>query len=368
MKINISKQESTACPPYKILDISWGTIVKISLTIVCLYFFFLIRELFIWFIFALVISILFEPAIRLLSKRGIPRVVAVTVVYACLFGFLTYAVYLSLPFFIVEIQNLTEAFPKQLPEYFEKISPALSGLGVEAFNDFDTFMESVRRPFDEMAKSVFSTLITFLGGFLATFFTISMAFFLSMEQGLMEKGLTLFFPKRYEAYLANLWKKSKEKVVGWFLMRLIGVVFVGVSSYFSLKLLGVSYPASLAAVMGIFDFIPIIGPLIATVFVLVIVSMDSFLKAGFVLAALVLIQVIENTLLLPALSRKIIKVPAIIVLVGLFIGGRLWGVLGAILAVPLFAILFEFLRDFLREKKEELFSNPEDQESSEETE
>jgi predicted PurR-regulated permease PerM len=55
-----------------------------------------------------------------------------------------------------------------------------------------------------------------------------------------------------------------------------------------------------------------------------------------------------------------------VVLVALFIGGKLWGVLGAILLIPLVAILFEFLKDFLKEKKEELFSSPAIEETTEE--
>jgi len=339
----------------KTLDISWGTIFKISIAVVFIYFVYLIRDLIIWFIFALVISILFEPVISLLIKRRVPRVVATASVYFFIFGILTYAFYLSLPFFISEIQRFSEIFPQRLPGYFERISPMFKQLGIETFENFEVFLTNLRKPFEEMARNIFSTLITFFGGVFAVFFTISMAFFLSLESGLMEKGLTLFFPKKYETFLFNLWNRSKEKVVGWFLMRIIGMIFVGLTSYVAFRFLEVNYPVSLAAMIGIFDFVPIIGPLVATIFIMVVVSIDSFLKAAFVFAAIVLIELIENGVLFPALSRKIIKVPSIIVLVGLFVGGKLWGVLGAVLAIPLFAILFEFFKDFLKEKKEELF-------------
>lgn len=356
MKINISNQEKRDSSS-KVLDISWGTILKIVSTVIALAFLWAVKDLLVWFLFALVISILFEPIIGFFVKKRLPRVVAAVLVYFFVFGILSYAFYSSLPYFITEIQRFSSTVPQHLPEYFEKVSPFFSGLGLEAFESFDNFLLSVRKPFEEMARNVFSTLITFLGGFFAAFFTISMAFFLSLEQGLMEKGLTLFFPKRFEAYLYNLWQSSKRKVVGWFLMRIVGVLFVGLSAYLSFKILGVHYPVSLAALMGIFDFIPIVGPLVATIFVVMVVSTDSLLKALFVFAALGLIQLIENAILLPALSKRMIRVPSVVVLVALFIGGKLWGVLGAILAVPLFAILFEFLKDFIQERKEELFLN-----------
>lgn len=347
----------------KTLDISWGTIFKISIAAISLYFLYLIKDIIIWFIFALVISILFEPAIRLLAKRRIPRVAAVVFVYFLIFGILGYSLYLVLPFFISEIQNFSEVLPQQLPEYFEKISPMFKELGIEAFENFESFLDSFKKPFEEMARNVFSTLITLFGGIFAAFFTISIAIFLSLEKGLMEKGLVLFFPKKYENYLFDLWNRSKEKVTGWFLMRIIGMIFVGLSSYLVFSLLEVNYPVSLAAVAGVFDFIPIIGPLVAIILIFTVVSLDNFLKAVFVFAAFGLIQLIENGVLLPALARRIIKVPPVIVLVGLFIGGNLWGVLGAILLVPLIAILFEFFRDFLKGRKEELFLGSSSKES-----
>lgn len=339
----------------KILDISWGTIFKIAIAVAFLYFIFLIKDIIIWFIFALVISILFEPLIRFLTKRGLSRVLAVVLIYFFIFGIVIFAFYLSLPFLISEIQKFSNVLPQQLPNYFEKISPMFEKLGIETFESFEVFLTNLRKPFEEMARNVFSTLTALFGGIFATFFTIGIAFFLSLEGGLMEKGLILLFPKRFESYLFDLWNRSKEKVTGWFLMRIIGVVFVGLCSYLAFKLLAVDYPVSLAVMIGIFDFVPIIGPLVATIFIIIVVSMDSLPKAAFVFAAIASIQLIENIILIPALSRRIIKVPSIVILIGLFIGGKLWGVLGAVLLVPLTAILFEFFRDFLKEKKEELF-------------
>ncbi len=47
----------------KILDISWGTIFKIVLALLCFYFIYLVRDILVWSVFALIISFLFKPAI-----------------------------------------------------------------------------------------------------------------------------------------------------------------------------------------------------------------------------------------------------------------------------------------------------------------
>jgi|GEM_PF-194683 len=348
-------QEKKLSPEsFKFLDISWGTIFKILAAIVFAYFVYLIKDLIVWFIFALVISILFEPIINFLIKRRIPRTFAVLSAYLFFFGILTFSVYSSLPFLISEIRNFSAGFPQQIPIFFEKVSPMFKQLGINTFESFDAFLADFQKPLEEITKNIFNILIVFFGGIMAAFFTIGMALFISLEKGLMEKFLILFFPKKYENNLIELWNKSKEKVIGWFLMRIIGVIFVGLSSFIIFKILNVNYPVSLAVIAGTFDFVPIVGPLLAAILIFITVALDSFAKAIFVIVAFALVEIAENAILFPLLSRRMIRVSPLIVLAGLFIGAKIWGFLGAIILVPLMAIMFEFLKDFIRQNKEEM--------------
>jgi predicted PurR-regulated permease PerM len=345
------------------LDISWGTIFKILVAVFSIYFIFLIGEFIIWFVFALIISILFEPIVKFLVKRKIPRVLAVVSVYFVIFGIIGYSLYLLLPFFFTEMQKFAVNLSENIPDYLERAAPVFSSLGLETPESFSQFLLDFQDTFGEMEENLLSSLLALFGGILATFFTFSLAIFLSFEKGLMEKGLALFFPKKYEGYLLDLWNRSKKKVTGWFLVRIAGIIFVGFSSYVAFKVLGINYPVSFAMIMGMSDFIPILGPIVASAFIILTVSMDSFLQAGFALVALGLIQILEENVFLPVMTSKAVKISPAVVLISLFIGGKLWGILGAILLVPLVAILFEFLKDFLSEKKDEIFSGPSNKDS-----
>ena len=103
----------------RILDISWGTIIKITLALGALYLIFLVRDILIWFIFALIISILFNPAINFLRKARIPRVLAAILVYLGIFTFLGFFIYLLAPLLFSELQqfsvNLSAYLTKPLP-------------------------------------------------------------------------------------------------------------------------------------------------------------------------------------------------------------------------------------------------------------
>ncbi len=174
-----------------------------------------------------------------------------------------------------------------------------------------------------------------------------------MEEKPIEKSLSLLFPKKYEAYILSLWHRCQTKVNGWFFSRILGALFVGLISYLTFLLFNTKYPFSLGLLAGVTNFVPIVGPLIAGIIIFLVVLIDNFWKAVFVLLVFILIQQLESNILTPILTRKFVGLPPALVLVALAIGGTLWGFLGAVLAIPLFGILFEFIKDFLKKKQEE---------------
>jgi len=333
----------------RVLDISWGTILKIALAALCFYILYLIRDILIWFVFALIISVLFNPAIDFLHRKKIPRVISVILVYVGIFGLISFLIYSVAHIFILEIQK----FSQVLPEYFEKISPPLRTIGIEAFQDIESFIGLINKSLEKMAASILNAAFAIFGGIFSTIFVITIAIFLSLEEKGMEKVISLLFPKKYEAYALNLWQRSQKKVSGWFLSRVLACLFVGVASYIVFLIFNVKYPFSLALLAGILNFIPLVGPIITGILIFILVALDNLFWAILATIAFTLIQQIENNILTPVLTKRFVNLPPVLVLISLVVGGKLLGFLGAILAIPLAGILFEFFRDFLKKKKEE---------------
>src|SRR3989338_4316498 len=305
----------------RVLDISWATIGKISIAVIMIYVLYLIRDILVWFLFALIISVLFNPAIDLLHRRRVPRVLAASFVYVAVFGGLILFLYSLSAIFVNELQTFSQTFPK----YFEQAAPFLKAVGIQPFADAESFLRATSGALQQMAANIFNTLFVVFGGIFSAIFVISVAFFLSLEEKAMAKGLSFIFHPKYEAS-----------------------IFVGALSYITFFLFNTQYPVSLALAAGIFNFIPIIGPLFTGILIFAVVGLDSHIMAALVVSAFVLIQQVENNILTPALTKKFVGVSPALVLVALAIGGKLWGLLGAILIVPLVAIIAEFLPDFLR--------------------
>lgn len=333
----------------KVLDISWGTILKIAIAFICFYILYLIRDILVWVIFAIIISVLFNPAIIFLHRLRIPRVLSVIFIYVAIFGAIGLVIYWMAPMFISEIQQFSQLFP----QYFERIAPPLKELGIEAFESMESFTQTLGVMLQRASADILSALAIIFGGIGSTIFILAIALFLSLEEKGVERVLGLFSPKKYEASILSIWERSQAKVSSWFGARILTCLFVGIAVFITLQLFNVKYALSLAFLAGILDFIPILGPIIAGAVAFMFVALDSWLKAIFVLIIFILIQQIEGNILTPALTKKFVGLPPVLVLVSLAIGAKLLGILGAILAIPLAGILFEFLRDFLKKRKEE---------------
>ncbi len=330
------------------LDISWQTIVKVFMTGFVLYLLFLARDVAVWFFFALVISILLEPAVNFLRKTKMPKIIAVIIVYTAIFGVVGILVYITAPVFIFEIKQ----FSSNIPTYFEKSNPILQSLGFEVSKKFEDFTVTLISQLEESSTSIIRAITLFFGGIASTFLIFVFAFYISLTEKGPERFLTLLAPKKYEQTIVTIFERAQLKVAGWFGARVLACLFVGVMSFIVFILFGVKYSFILALISGALTFIPFIGPLITALLVLLFIGVsDSFFVATYIVVALTIIQGIENNFITPILMKKFLDLPPILVLISILVGGKIFGILGIIFVVPVFGIIYEFTKEFLEKRK-----------------
>ncbi len=332
------------------LDISWGTILKISLMVIGFYLFYQISDIVLFFVFALIISILFSPGVNFLKKIGLPRSASVLTIYFFGLSLITLLVYLAIPAFTVEFRE----FSRLVPEYFDRVAPFLEGLGVQAFESVEGFLRTLQESSEMIATNVFSALAIIFGGVFTTIFILTMAIFLSLEGNSVERAITLLFSEKEKNQALVVWRKAKRQVTNWFLVRILACIFVGITSYIAFYLFNVEYAFLFALLGGLLNFIPYVGPFFAAIIIFSIILIDSAWKALFALIAFAIIQLIESSVLTPMLSKKYMGVSPVLVLIAITVGGTLWGFLGAFLAIPLLGILFEFFKEFMDRRKRRL--------------
>ena len=183
-----------------ILNISWGTIFKICLAVISLYILYLIRDIVVWFIFALVISVLFNFLIDPLEKRKIPRAIGAGVSYLSIFVLLSFFIYKTAPVFLFEIKEFTQ----NIPQYLEQIAPFLQKFGILVSQNSQSLAQTLGVNLEKAGGNIFNALFSIFGGAFSTIFIISLAFFISLEKGLVERILTTFFSSGHHKYLRHL--------------------------------------------------------------------------------------------------------------------------------------------------------------------
>jgi len=335
----------------QVLDISWETIAKVFVAIFVFYFIYLTRDIALWFLFALAISVLLAPAINFFRKLHLPKIVAALIVYLAIFGILGILIYLMSPIFISELKQLSQ----NMPDYFVQISPVLQQMGIDTAQTFNGFTQLLVAGLTQSSKGIISAVLTFFGGLYSTAFILATAFFLSLEDNAFEKFLMLVTPKKYEENIVALFQKAQNKISGWFGARIISCLFVGIASFIIFYIFGIKYAFILALLTGVLNFVPYIGPWITILLLImfIAVSSGSWMTVLYVIIAILIIQEIDNKLLTPILMKKMADVPPVLVLISLLVGAKLFGFLGTIFAVPVFGIIYEFLKDFLEKRRED---------------
>lgn len=333
----------------QILVLSWSSIFKIFIIGFLFYFIFLIKDIVIWVILSLLISFLLNPIINFFIRLKFPRLLATLIVYLTLVATIMYLIYFSVPLLISEIQR----FSTSLPQHITKASPFLEKLGIEIQYNLQMIVKNLLERTRQISAGVMGALSIVFGGMLSSFFILSMAFFISLEEKGIPGFLILISPQKHEETILFIYKDIQKKVSGWIGARLIISIAVGIATYILLKIIDVQYANILSIISGILNFIPYVGPVIAGILMIIFILItDIWWKALVVAIVFTIIQQLDGNVITPILTNKIIGLPPIFVLLALVIGGSLFGLLlGAILSIPVAGILYELGRKYFINKK-----------------
>jgi predicted PurR-regulated permease PerM len=137
------------------------------------------------------------------------------------------------------------------------------------------------------------------------------------------------------------------KVGSYVLGNLLISVIAGVLTYGWLLAFGVPYALLLSITVAVLDLIPVIGSTVAGILVsltALTVSLPVFLATiGFFVAY----RLLEDYLLIPKIIGGVVKVPPLVTVVAVIVGGALLGVVGPVIAIPAAAAMLLLAREIL---------------------
>ena len=92
-----------------------------------------------------------------------------------------------------------------------------------------------------------------------------LSFYLSVESDGVTKFLRIVIPSKHENYIIGLWKRSQAKIGLWMQGQVVLAIIVAILVFLGLTLLRVPNALLLAVVAGLFEIIPLFGPVLAAI-------------------------------------------------------------------------------------------------------
>ena len=116
--------------------------------------------------------------------------------------------------------------------------------------------------------------------------------------------------------------------------------------------MGVRHALTFAILAGIFELIPVAGPIFAAVPAVAVAFLSSPLLGLIVVGLYILVQQFESNVIVPVVMQKAVGLSPLIVVLALLVGARVGGFFGLLLAVPITAIVAEVVNDWDKKKRE----------------
>ncbi len=334
------------------ISITSGTIVTAIIIGFITYALWVLRDLLLLVITAVVLAAAVRPGVLFFMRFKFPRPLAVLATYVGVFVAIFGVIYFFLPPLLREIG----AFIHTLPHYLETVSlPApfnnttgtagiFSGSGSESA--LSQALGALQQAFANTSRGVVQLMTTIFGGIFSLIFVIVLSFYFAVQESGIEDFLRIVTPLSKEEYVIDLWHRAQKKIGLWMQGQLMLSVMVGVLVYLGLLILNVPYALLLGIFTALMEIIPVFGSFISAIPAIAV----AFTAGGTPLALIttglyIVVNQFESHLIYPLVVRKIVGVPPLLVIIAMVAGGLLAGFLGILLSIPLAAILQEFVND-----------------------
>lgn len=330
------------------------SLTPLSLLVVLLAFYLIIevRVIILLLIFALLFATVIERPVLRLERRGLPRAASILLVYLAIFAGIVLISLIVVPPITTEARIFWEELPTIVGDLAEEwrtsTNPFLSTTGYRLLVQLEFRIENPPPPTGDTAISLITSTGGIIFGIIATFV---IGFYYLMEKRLVRQVALDFVRPEARARFNTIWDNVEIKVGDWLRGQLLLMLTIGFLAGIGYAIIGVRFWLLLAVVAGITELIPIIGPWIGGIPAVAIALIDSWQKALLVAAFLVLLQLAENTILVPRIMRNAVGLSPLAVFIAVLAGAEFYGPLGALLALPVAAALQVIIQDTLRMRR-----------------
>jgi predicted PurR-regulated permease PerM len=339
----------------RIALIATGVVVAMGISLALLW---RLRVVVLLILVSLFLATLLHPVVSFVERRKVRRGLATTIVFFASAALAAIVAYLL----VHPVYTSATNFAKQLPSIVRQAQHGKGQIGrlVKRLDlvsyvkknvpRLETLITGLGRPALAIGKTVISGVVALVTVGVLTFFIL-------LEMPRMARGVLAWMRPERSVRARRILDDVSQAVAGYMLGNLATSAIAGVVIFATLKLTGVPYAGVLAIWVGVVDFLPLVGGLLAGVPTVAVAVLHS-LPAGVVtLAAFLVYQQVENHILNPVVMSRTVRLNALWVLLAILVGVELGGLIGstfgglvgALLAVPAASAIQVVVRDLWAE-------------------
>ncbi|MFN2453563.1 MAG: AI-2E family transporter [Pyrinomonadaceae bacterium] len=293
------------------------------------------------------------------KEQMMPRVLAVGIVYLLLFGATGTALYFLLP----RLGDQVSEFGKQAPTYLATARGRAQTLQ-NIYQRYqlppatrETINNAVASTVEAAGEYVRSTVGALVG--LLTYIPWLLlipilAFFLLKDADNFRRTALQMLPVgRWRWRGDELFQDVNSTLAAYIRAQLTACLIIGIICTIGFAVLGLKYWLALGIIAGLFEFIPLAGPLVLALVAILIASFSSTREAVSVAVFLIVLRGLEDYVIYPRIIGQGIHLHPLAVILAILCGAELAGVTGIFLAIPVVAIISVSYRHMLEHKGSE---------------
>ena len=349
---------STLPDPARIRRVVTQVLLLVAAAIAIIWLIFALRMILLLLAFTAIFCYLIAPLVDFFEFSvkirnvvfRVPHTLAIFIVYLLLTGAVALALEKVAPLLSDQLSSFFENTPnyaKQLVEYTKQLSTLPNRYrlpvswkqswtdGVEGtIVNLLSWLQSIALGTVRLAPYVIWLVLIPVLGF----------FFLKDAKSISDKFLSTL-PAADMRYRWTVFLKDvSETMAAYIRAQLLVSLLVGVVVGVGLWLLGLPYPLVFAIAAGLFEFIPVVGPLSLGVVASLVASFHSWRNALVVFAFLAVYRILQDYVIYPRLISRVVEVHPVVVILAVLSGAELGGIAGVFLSVPVAALLIVCLR------------------------
>ena len=298
---------------------------------------------------SLLLQLLLKPVVDFMEARRMPRsvasaiaIIAFILVLLALVSIISRSVLPSFQRFVAELPTIGQSL-QQLP--FLSDTDFIQ-------DEFVNILDRLRSVGADLLRASLSFILIAFGKVIDFVIIIFVSFYLLKDGLTIKLWLADLFPHTARRRVLRLFDTLLIALRAYICSQIVMCVITGLVVFAYFKLMGLPYASVFALLSGISEFIPVLGPTIAsTLGTLMTASAARELTVQTALFYVALTQVNHN-IVYPALVGKSLHLHPVAVILGVVFGGELLGAAGMFLAVPFIVIIKIVITDIYRDRRE----------------